>query len=95
MVRRTYASPDPADPSKRVSNSLPKLYNRRILVRLTRGEQEVYNVLSAKPLRTIAKFPPSGKVVWNRRNARQLVLLSTWTSFTYLKDHVKAKMVPS
>lgn len=93
MVRRTYASQDPADPSKRVSDSLPKLYNRRILARLTDNEQDTYDALSKEPLRKIARFLPEGKVVWNRKYARQLVLLSTWLGFYYFEEQVMASSV--
>lgn len=93
MVRRTYASPDPADPTKRVSDSLPKLYNRRVLVRLTKREQEIYDRLSKEPLRKIARFVGEGKVVWNRKYARQLILLSTWLSFSYFGDKVMADSI--
>lgn len=93
MVRRTYASLDPADPNKRVSDSLPKLYNRRVIVRLTKGELDVYKKLSKEPLRKIARFIGDGKVVWNRKYARQLMLLSTWLGFTYFDEKVMANSI--
>jgi hypothetical protein len=49
MVRRTYASPDPSNSDKRISDSLPNLYNRRVLVKLTKEEKEVYERLSREP----------------------------------------------
>ncbi|KFY24849.1 hypothetical protein V493_04993 [Pseudogymnoascus sp. VKM F-4281 (FW-2241)] len=67
--------------------------HERRYVRLTLLEQEMYKKLSKEPLQNIARFLGDRKVVWNRKYARQLVLLSTWLGFSYFDDKVMADSI--
>ncbi|OBT86740.1 hypothetical protein VE02_06275 [Pseudogymnoascus sp. 03VT05] len=93
LLRRTYASQDPSDPNKIIGESLPKLYSRRIVCRFSPDVQKTYNELSAAPLRKLAHFLPDGRVCWNRRNSRNLTLLSTALSYQWAGDYVTADQV--
>lgn len=93
LVRRTYVSKDPACPENIIGASLPKLYTRNIICRFNRDEQAEYDALSARPLQRLAHFLPDGKVCWNRRYARQLMLLSTATWYHWVNPYMTAETV--
>lgn len=83
LLRRTYSSKDPSMDAgapgrvRRIGESLPLLFTRRIVCRFTEAEQQRYNDLSREPLRKLARYLDDGRIVWNQRSARQLILLST------------------
>ncbi|OBT70727.1 hypothetical protein VF21_10289 [Pseudogymnoascus sp. 05NY08] len=93
LLRRTYASKDPSDHNKVIGESLPRLFSRRIICRFSPDEQRSYNELSAMPLQKLAHFLPDGKVCWNRKHARNLMLLSTALSYQWTGDYVTADQV--
>lgn len=95
LIRRTYVSQDPAQPGREstIGESLPKLFTRNVICRFNKYEQEDYNKLSARPLQKLAHFLPDGKVCWNRRYLRQLMLLSTATWFHWVNAYMTADTV--
>ena len=92
LVRRTYASKDPMDMDlgKAIGEALPRLQTRRIICRFDKAEQEMYDKFSELPIRKLAKFLDNGRLVWNRKHARQLILNSTWLGFHWIGDAVHA-----
>ncbi|OBT87126.1 hypothetical protein VE02_02227 [Pseudogymnoascus sp. 03VT05] len=68
LLRRTYSSVDPSFGSnvsgerRRIGESLPLLFTRRIICRFTETEQKTYDELSREPLQKLAKFLPGGRV---------------------------------
>jgi len=90
LLRRTYVSKDPTDIRKTIGEALPNLQTRRIVCRFSKDEQKTYDLFSEMPLQKLAHILKNGKLVWNRKHARQLILNSTWTSFHYVGDIVHA-----
>jgi hypothetical protein len=93
LIRRTYASQDPLDASKCIGEALPKLRTRRIICRFTKDEQADYDKFSATPQRKLAHILENGKLVWNRKYSRQLILLSTWVGYHYISDYIHAETI--
>lgn len=99
LLRRTYSSVDPAvelnalGEKKRIGESLPLLFTRRIICRFTETEQKRYDELSREPLQKLAKYLPDGRIVWNQHSARQLILLSTSLLFHYIHAFMMADTV--
>jgi hypothetical protein len=92
LVRRTYASKDPMDMTsgKAIGEALPRVQTRRIICRFTKAEQDMYDRFSEVPIRKLAHFLDNGRLVWNRKHARQLILNSTWLGFHWIGDAVHA-----
>lgn len=99
LIRRTYSSMDPSDELKapgekrRIGESLPLLFTRRIVCRFTEVEQKRYDELSKAPLQKLARYLPDGRIVWNQHSARQLILLSTSLLFQYIHTFMMADTV--
>jgi hypothetical protein len=93
LIRRTYASADPLDASKTIGEALPKLRTRRIICRFTEKEQAEYEKFAATPQRKLAHILENGKLVWNRKYSRMLILLSTWIGYHYIGDFVHAETI--
>ncbi|RDW84611.1 hypothetical protein BP6252_02201 [Coleophoma cylindrospora] len=89
VIRRTYASSNPMNPGKIIGEDMPKLHTRRILCKFTLDEQAEYDVISAQPLAKLI-IVRDGKIIYNPRNHRKLVLFSTWTGFQYIERYLKA-----
>lgn len=93
LIRRTYASEDPLLPGTTIGAALPKLHTRRIVCRFTEAEHLEYLKFSILPRRKLAHVLENGRLVWNRKYSRQLVLNSTWTGFHYIGDDIMADTV--
>lgn len=49
--------------------------------------------MAAAPLRKLIQVLPNGKLYWNQRSYRQLILLSTWTGFFYIEKYIFADTI--
>lgn len=92
LIRRTYASKDPKDINlgKAIGEALPRLQTRRIVCRFHESEQKTYDKYSELPIRKLAHFLDNGRLVWNKKHARQLILNSTWLGFHWIGDSIHA-----
>lgn len=93
MVRRTYASPDPQDPARKVGDSIVPLYSRRIATVFADDEFDWYTAVSYESERRLIMKLNDGTITWNRKHARQLMLNSIWVGFSYIGDSVHADTV--
>ncbi|KAH8746169.1 P-loop containing nucleoside triphosphate hydrolase protein [Hyaloscypha sp. PMI_1271] len=94
LIRRTYASPNPAKPHQNIGQDLPGLYTRRIVCSFTKEEQEAYDKLAELPMRKlIIKLPHTDQLAWNRKFSRLLTLLSTWIGWHYIEKEYGAKTI--
>lgn len=92
MVRRTYQLPNPKDNSKRIGEDIAGLHTRRVICPFTKEEKEIYDhytIVARAKLVTII----DGKLVWNRKFSRELILCSTWAGWHFVEQAVTAKTI--
>ena len=87
VVRRTYSTE--IDGST-IGSRIPGLVRRYTDVQFSLEHQEMYKAHAKYPLRKLMTVLPNGKISWNMRHFRSLVLNSTWVYFEYIKDQVYA-----
>jgi hypothetical protein len=95
MIRRTYASPNPADPSRKIGQFICAKYTRRVSVKFNESEFMKYTALSEMPLKKLAMPTQDGKIVWNKKWCRHLILLSDWIGFHYVEKFFMAEYISS
>ncbi|KAG4423987.1 hypothetical protein IFR04_002829 [Cadophora malorum] len=93
LIRRTYASPDPKDPTKFIGDSVASLTTRRLTCRFTRSEEALYRDLSENAYKNLITVLPDGSRVWNRKYSRELILNSTWLGWAYIGDKFTASTI--
>lgn len=92
MIRRTYASKNPAKPNHLIGEDICRFFTRRIVCRFTNAEFQKYEAISMEAEMKLIKFIDD-KVVWNRKWSRKLLLNSTWLGFHYISDLLHANSV--
>jgi hypothetical protein len=73
-----------------IGQQLPAVYTRRILCRYKEVEQAEYRRISAIPLRKLVWVTAMGRICWNRKFSRKLILFSTWLSWALIEEHFMA-----
>ncbi|KAL8755625.1 MAG: hypothetical protein Q9184_004740 [Pyrenodesmia sp. 2 TL-2023] len=91
MIRRTYQSRIPFHTGPMIGESIPPVYSTLIETAFTEKEQSIYDPLRLAYQSKLAKRLNSGKIVWNMRYFRQLILLGTWLGFQYCQHLMPAK----
>jgi hypothetical protein len=94
MIRRTYYSPDPEDPTKKIGEGLAKLHSRHVVCRFLPDEKAEYEKFEKIERKRLIKVLEDNSVVWNRLSLRNLILLSTWTNFEYIGAEMRANTIP-
>lgn len=91
MICRRYDSPVPGDPARKIAAHIPNVARKTMVLSFTDEEWKIYTDLSSIPLKKLIKplDDGTGRVVWNMRYFRDLLMLSTWFGFKYVGPHVK------
>jgi hypothetical protein len=93
LIRRTYYSPDPVNPTKRIGEGLAKLHSRHIVCRFLEAEKAEYEKFEKIERKKLIKVLEDSSVVWNRLSLRNLTLLLTWTGFEYINGEMRADTI--
>jgi hypothetical protein len=93
MIRRTYASPDPRFPDKKVGDSIAGLYTRRIICSFKGRELDAYEAASMIPLSRLIIKLQGDKLAWNRKYSHILTLLSTWLGWELIHEDFTAERI--
>lgn len=88
-VRRGYAT---KVNGQACGEALPSLFRRHLQPKFSVEAQKLYKRYSREPTRYLVKrMKNSNKVVWNQKNFRHLVLLTTWLGFEAILEDVKSE----
>jgi hypothetical protein len=87
VIRRTYAS---KIGNKFIADHVPGMVRRHIDAEYTLDQYDTYKAYAKHPMKKLMTMLPDGKITWNRKHFRTLILNSTWLGFEHLKDEVHA-----
>ncbi|KAL8881663.1 MAG: hypothetical protein Q9198_001176 [Flavoplaca austrocitrina] len=91
MLRRTYMSRVPFSTGTQIGDIIPPTVTTTLETAFELHEQEMYDPLAQQLRSRLAKKLENGKIVWNAKNFRQLVLLGTWLGFAHCQHHMGAQ----
>lgn len=91
MIKRTWVS---RVNGKLLADHIPASKHRRAICSFTPDEQGIYDQVSANSKKKLFRLqqtgPKAGRIMWNWKHYRMLVLLSTWTGFFRIEDKLTA-----
>jgi hypothetical protein len=93
IIRRTYVSPDPRFPDKKVGDSITGLYIRRIICSFKGRKLDIYEAASMIPLSRLIIKLQGDKLAWNRKYSYILILLSTWLGWELIYKDFMAERI--
>ncbi|KAM0123353.1 hypothetical protein ACHAP3_011196 [Botrytis cinerea] len=93
MIRRTYASPNPRHPEKKIAEYIAGWHSRRITCHFDPDEANQYGAYGAEATKKLVQILDNGKLIWNRKHSRQLILLSSWLGFHHVGEYFRAEHI--
>lgn len=86
FLRRTYTSRIPFNTGRQIGAEIPPMHTTCLETSFTMEEQKQYDPLRQMLQAQLAKRLESGKIVWNMKTFRRLILLGTWLGLDYCEQ---------
>ncbi|KAL8882511.1 MAG: hypothetical protein Q9198_000508 [Flavoplaca austrocitrina] len=83
LIMRSYSSRVPFRTGPEIGSRIPPVYSRSLEVSFTKPEQVIYDESFSKNIKKLCRVMSDGRVVWNMRYYRNLVLSTSWLGFNY------------
>lgn len=87
MIRRTYAS---KVDGQMIGDAIPALVRRSVDLLYNDEDQKRYDLSTVWARRHLVTLTEDGKIIWNAKHFRTLILQSTWIDFEYIAHHIHA-----